>query len=297
MERRKGIEKRGKKANSRLNSAVKFLKWSESKRSNSHFDFVISNILPKSKRSQVTIFIIIALLILIILIVLFARTNLENIFAAKSSVQQFEDCARVYVEQGIEILSKQGGSINPENYYLYDGNKVEYVCYAEANLQNCVMQKPILKNTIEDELLKYSESKINNCLREVKKSLEKNGYEVLMKEPKIKIELIPDNILIDMNIGLKITKDGTENYENLKLGIKSKIYNSIMIASSIMAWETRFGDSETLNYMLYYPSIKVEKKKQGDSSKIYILTDRETEEKFMFAVRSFAIPPGVIEVR
>lgn len=278
MERGKGIEKRGKKANSRFVSLLNIT-------------------IPSSKRSQVTIFIIIALLILIILIVLFARTNLGNIFAGKSSIQQFEDCARVYVEQGIEILSKQGGSINPENYYLYDGNKVEYVCYSEANLQNCVMQKPILKNTIEDEILKYSENKINNCLQEVKKSLEKNGYEVLMKEPKIKIELIPDNVLVDMNLGLKITRDGTENYENLKLGVKSKIYNFIMIASSIMAWETRFGDSETLNYMLYYPSIKVEKKKQGDSSKIYILTDRETEEKFMFAVRSFAIPPGMIEIK
>ena len=248
-------------------------------------------------KGQITIFIIIALLILIILIVLFARTDLENVFATKSPVQEVENCARVYVEQGIDILSKQGGSINPENYYLYDGNKVEYVCYAEANLQNCVMQKPILKNTIEDELLKYSESKINNCLQEVKKSLEKNGYEVLMKDTKIKIELIPDNVLVDINLDLKITKDGTENYKNLKLGIKSKIYNFIMITSSIMSWETRFGDSETLNYMLYYPSIKVEKKKQGDSSKIYILTDRETDEKFMFAVRSFAIPPGMIEVR
>ena len=48
--------------------------------------------------------------------------------------------------------------------------------------------------------------------------------------------------------------------------------------------------------MLYYPSIKVEKKKQSEGTTIYILTDRDSSEEFMFAVRSFAIPPGLIEV-
>jgi hypothetical protein len=67
-----------------------------------------------------------------------------------------------------------------------------------------------------------------------------------------------------------------------------------MIASSIMAWETKWGDSQTMNYMLHYPSIKVEKKKQGDETKIYILTDRDTQEKFMFAVKSMPLPIGIV---
>jgi hypothetical protein len=48
--------------------------------------------------------------------------------------------------------------------------------------------------------------------------------------------------------------------------------------------------------MIYYPSLKVEKKKQGEGSTVYILTDRDTDEKFYFAVRSLAIPPGFIEI-
>ena len=253
--------------------------------------------IKKNKRGQLTIFIILGLLILIALILLATRTDLKTFFAGKTPVQEIEDCAKNSVGEGIKILSLQGGSINPENYYLYEGNKVEYVCYTEESLKNCVMQKPLLKNSIEEQLKKYSEQKIADCVNNVKINLEKRGYEVSLKKPEISVELIPDNILINLDLNLKISKETTETYNNLKTGIKSKIYNFVMIASSIMSWETRFGDSETLNYMIYYPSIKVEKKKQGDGSKIYILTDNESKEKFMFAVKSIVIPPGVIEVR
>ena len=44
--------------------------------------------------------------------------------------------------------------------------------------------------------------------------------------------------------------------------------------------------------MTYYPWLKVEKILRDDGTKIYILTDRNTGDKFEFAVRSVAWPPG-----
>ncbi len=248
-------------------------------------------------KSQITIFIILGLLILIVLVLLFIREDVGKIFVVKTTYEEIEDCAKSPVKEGIEILSLQGGSINPENYHLYQGKKVEYVCYNDEYFKKCVMQKPILKNSIEEELKNYAKPKIRKCLSSLKDSLEEKGYEVSMKDAEVNLEIVPDNVLISLDADLKISKESTENYDNIKTGLKSKIYNLIMIANSIMSWETNFGDSETLNYMLYYPSIKVEKKKQGEGSKIYIITDRDTEEKFMFAIRSIAIPPGLIEVR
>ncbi len=250
------------------------------------------------KKAQLTIFIILGLLILVVLILLFARGgDLGTIFVAKTPMQQIEDCAKVPVKEGIDKLSLQGGSIDPENYYLYEGNKVEYVCYTDENLKTCVMQKPILTNSIGEGLKSYSEGKIRVCLNGVKKSLEKKGYSVSMKPVEVSIELVPDNVLVNMDLSLSISKDGTESYDNVKVGVRSKIYNLVIVASSIMSLEARFGDSESLNYMLIYPSLKVEKKKQGDGSKIYIITDRDSNERFLFAVKSFVIPPGIIEVR
>ena len=63
-----------------------------------------------------------------------------------------------------------------------------------------------------------------------------------------------------------------------------------MLTSSILNWEARYGDSDIATYMTYYPNIKVEKYKQGDGSKIYILSSEK--DKFVFASRSLSWPAG-----
>ena len=66
----------------------------------------------------------------------------------------------------------------------------------------------------------------------------------------------------------------------------------IMIASSIQNFEAQYGDSVPETYMSLYPDIKVQKLKQEDGTKIYIITDRKTNERLVFATRSVAWPPG-----
>ena len=249
----------------------------------------------KLKKGQVSIFIILGILIVIVLLILFSRdAGFDTVFAKQSPYQEIEGCAQTAIQEGLDILMLQGGVIESENYFMYEGKKIDYVCYSENEYENCIMQKPILTNTIRDELEEYSTPKIKSCLNSVKSSLEGRGYSVVMRDPEIVIELVPDNVLVDMNLGLRIEKTGVESFDHIRTGIKSKIYNFALITSSISQWETRYGDSETLNYMLYYPSLKVEKKKQGDGTTVYILTDRDTDEKFYFASRSIAIPAGFI---
>lgn len=72
------------------------------------------------------------------------------------------------------------------------------------------------------------------------------------------------------------------------------MYDLIMIASSIANYEAKYGDADSLTYMLYYPDIKVEKKEQSDGSRVYILTNKPTNEKFIFASRSIVWPPGYV---
>lgn len=249
----------------------------------------------KLKKGQVSIFIILGILIVLILLILFSRdAGFDTIFVKQSPYQEIEGCAQTAIQEGLDILMLQGGVIGSENYFMYEGKKIDYVCYSENEYENCIMQKPILTNTIRDELVKYSTPKIKSCLNSVKSSLESRGYSVVMRDPEIVIDLVPDNVLVDMNLGLRIGKTGVESFDHIRTGIKSKIYNFALITSSISQWETRYGDSETLNYMLYYPSLKVEKKKQSEGTTIYILTDRDSNEKFYFASRSIAIPAGLI---
>ncbi len=247
-----------------------------------------------SKKGQITVFIILALAIVVILILLFiGRDRITSIISGKTPVEQIKECMQEPLKTALDKVTVQGGSLDPKNYYLYQGNKVEYLCYTEENYVQCVMQKPLLKQSIEKELETYLQPRAKNCIDAAKSSLQKKGYSVSSKNPVVKVSLVPGNIMVDIDADLQITKGNTESYKSIKTDLSSKLYDLVMVASSILNWEARYGDAETMSYMIYYPSIKAEKKKQSEGTTIYILTDRTTGDKFMFASRSVVIPPGL----
>jgi hypothetical protein len=248
----------------------------------------------KNKKGQLAIFIILALAILIVLVLLFInRGVLPSVFTTQSPVEQIRSCIGEGVKPGLAIIGMQGGSLEPSFYYLYQGNKVDYLCYTEENYKGCIMQKPFLKQSVEGEIKKYIEPRARDCINAAVSSLQKNGYSVDFKKPEISVTLIPNSIIIEANLDLNIVKGSKESYKSIKTDVSSSLYDLTMIASSIGNWEARYGDAETMNYMVYYPSLRLEKKIQGDGTKIYILTDKNNLEKLMFASRSYAIPSGL----
>lgn len=244
-------------------------------------------------KAQLTLFIILALAIVVVLILLFTgRTDLTAIFTPTSPINQIRDCAREPVQEAVKILRLQGGSLDPELYYMYKGNQIEYLCYTEEYYKTCIMQKPLLKQSVQKEIESYASPRIKNCIESVKSDLEEKGYEVRMDSLEISVSLLPETILVNLVGDIRIIKDQTESYKSIKTDMNSNLYEQVMIASSISNWEAKYGNSETMNYMIYYPNLKVEKKKQGDGTTIYILTDRESEDKFVFASRSLVLPAG-----
>lgn len=255
----------------------------------------------RNKKGQLTIFIILAIAIVVIVTLLFLeRGNLPISITPETPISQIKSCIIGNENQGDSLkslivkLSNQGGTLVPKNYFLYQDNKIEYLCYTEEIYKECVMQKPLLKNDIERELKDELASKIDKCLENFKNSYQSKGYEVSFKKPKVSVELIPKTVVVSLeNVDLKISKEKTEIYKTIKADFVSKIYNFAMISSSIINLEARYGDSETMIYMINYPSMRVEKKKQSDGTAVYILTDKETNEKFMFASKSLVLPPGI----
>ena len=82
------------------------------------------------KRGQVTIFIIlgIAIIGIGILIYLF-YPQIQSIIKPKSQNPSafMQSCLEDKIKETADILSLQGGSMVPENYYLYEDNKIEYL--------------------------------------------------------------------------------------------------------------------------------------------------------------------------
>jgi hypothetical protein len=242
----------------------------------------------------VTIFIILALAIIFVLVlILIMKPNFGIITNPKTPIDSIKQCALDGLENSTKLIMSQGGSVNPDNYFMYNGTKIEYLCYSSEDYQRCIMQKPLIKESVEKEIKKDLTPKIIDCINIEKNSLERNGYVVTYKNPNITIELIPGNILVDIESNLVVTKDKTESYKSIKIEKTSKLYELTMITSSIMNWEARYGEAEIMNYMMYYPTLRVEKEKQSDGTTIYILTDKTSGDRFAFAVKRVVVPVGL----
>lgn len=234
---------------------------------------------------------ILAIIIAAVVIFLFIP-RFRNIIIPASPEASMESCISGKIKESIGIISLQGGSFKPVNYYLYKDNKIEYLCYTNEYYKTCTMQQPLIKQHIERELETQINEQAKKCLENVKSSLEKKGYKVNSNSNEFKVNINEQGISIEFP-GIVLAKgDKTEKINNFKTTYKSKIYNLLMITTSILNWEARYGDSDTTTYMLYYPTLKVEKLKQEDGSKIYILTETSSKDKFVFATRSLSWPAG-----
>ena len=247
------------------------------------------------KHGQVTIFIIVAIVIVVLgVLIYFLYPSIKATFGfeAKTPSAFMQTCLEDEIENNVEKLSLQGGSLEPELYYLYDNEKVEYLCYSEEDYATCVMQQPMLKEHIEDEIESSIREEVAECFNDLIDSYEKRGYNINLQNGEIKVELLPKRIVVSFTHKLILTKTETERYDKLSVVLRNNLYELVSIANSILNWEAHYGDAETTIYMDYYHDLKVEKLKQTDGTKIYILTDRNTKDKFQFATRSVAWPAG-----
>ena len=249
------------------------------------------------KKGQVTIFVIIAIVIVAAgaAVYTFYPGIKDTVGLTPDNPSSFiENCMEDDLTSTIELVSSNGGSVNPQNYFLYDESQVDYLCYTTESLQ-CVVQKPLLKQSIEIEIRENIKGKVDSCFAELRNNFESQGNVVEYKQGKLSIELLPQIIITKIEKDLKLTKGGeTENYDKIELVFNNNLYELISIANSIIESEVEFGEAETTTYMNYYHDLKVERKEQSEGTNIYILTTRSTGDKFQFASRSVPSYPGII---
>ncbi|MEK6820614.1 MAG: hypothetical protein AABX71_02790 [Nanoarchaeota archaeon] len=244
-----------------------------------------------SKRGQVTIFIIIAIVIAAVLLVVF-YPRIKIAFVPSTPSIRLQDCVEDKLKETVQAMAKRGGSVEPENSIMYNDEKVEYLCYTNQYYKTCVMQQPLLKQHMETGILEEITPTVKSCMESMKENLAGKGYSVSGAGEEISVEIVPENIKVAVS-GISFVKADTgESYEKFEIKQKSKLYDLIILTTNILNWEARYGDFDIASQMLIYPSIKVEKYKQGDGSKIYMLTDRLTGESFTFASRSLSWPAG-----
>ncbi len=243
-----------------------------------------------SKRGQVTIFIIIALLIVAgIALILTLSPGVRETFGGEpeNPRQYIQNCLEDRINEDLELISIHGGTIDePKDYFLYEENKLQYLCYTNKTYETCVVEVPFIANSIEKELEEDLESEVRTCFNSLETEYEKN-YDVTLKRGDFRVELLPKKVVLRMEHEVILRKgDETQTHEDFSIFVNNNIYELSRIASSIIDWEEAYGDADPIAYMALYPDLKVEKHLQNDGTAIYLIEDKNTGDKFQFASRS-----------
>src|SRR3989338_1392512 len=101
----------------------------------------------RGTRGQLTIFIIVAILVVAIVALLFAFPKLRTAvgFEKPESPENFiQTCLEDTIKENVELISSQGGSLEPSPSVEYLDEKIQYLCYTPQKYQACVVQIPFL---------------------------------------------------------------------------------------------------------------------------------------------------------
>ncbi|MEM3074468.1 MAG: hypothetical protein QW727_00810 [Candidatus Pacearchaeota archaeon] len=259
----------------------------------------------KNKRGQTTIFVILAVVIVAVIVIFFAVTDIgretfEKIsnIVGSDEINVKEELNKCFIDNSeinkkINLIMSQGGSIEPSLFFLHNGTKLSYLCYTNEFYKTCVNQQPLILQHTKNEINRAILPEIDKCISSLKANFEKRGYQIRGQNFESSIDIIHNNIIIKINFPLTIKKgDLTQTFENFEIKKHSQYYQLLSVATSIVNFESQYGDSDPVLYMSLYPNTRVEKLKQGDGTTIYKISDRETMETFNFAVRSLALPIG-----
>ena len=248
-----------------------------------------------NNRGQITIFIILALIIVVSIILLFLlikkpQFQVEDIENPQAYI---DSCVSEFTEEAINVLSEQGGDINPEGSTMFRGKNITYLCYNANFYEPCIMQRPDLITHIENEITGYIEPKVDNCFNALKAKLEKKNYGIEMGNMQLQTELQTGKVVINIDRDFKMTKrEETRSFDNFKSIISSPINGLAEVAMEIANQEAKYCNFDILGYMIFYPEYNLDKFRPGEGDVIYQLRHIQTNKRFVLAIRSCALPPG-----
>jgi hypothetical protein len=259
----------------------------------------------KNKSGQVTIFIIIAVIIIAI-IILFFMLRKQNQPNTGGNPQEnpgsfLDTCLKDRLTEAVDTISSQGGYVDPKFYKRFkfenetSYNNLAYLCYTQNYYVPCINQEPMLLSHLKLELHDYLKTDVENCFKFLGQNLENKGYVVEAKYNNFNVVLDERGVIINISGEIDLTKKnggGNSIETNFKAMLPSKFYNLAKVAQEIVSQEAQFCNFNNLGYMLFYPEWKINKFKTGDSVTIYTIENRDSKEKFRFAVRGCVIPPG-----
>ncbi len=241
-----------------------------------------------NRKGQVTIFILVGILIVSALLIFFLWAR-PTYFSDGTGVKGFEGCVEDVLEDGIGELEGKAGFVDADFSYAYMGEDLTYLCYTNDYYQTCTVQVPFLKNVFEENLEMLIRNEIDACYDASLESLRNQGYEVVSGGVDYEVAIEPGAVRLEIDAPTSV---GSSQFARFNVGVNAPVYEMVMIATSILQFESKYGDADVSQMVLFYPDYYIEKVKRGEGTTVYILEHKVFGNKFKFASRSLVFPAG-----
>ena len=148
---------------------------------------------------------------------------------------------------------------------------------------------------VENEIRIEIEEEVGLCFNELTSSLEKEGYTVDAIYNGFEVQLIQKKFIIDVLGQITLTKSKeVSTLENLRILHSTRLYDLITVVNDVVNKEAEYCNFGLVSYMLLHPNFYIDKfTTTVDSTKIYTVEHKRSNEWFRFAIRGCVIPPGV----
>ncbi len=251
----------------------------------------------KNKNAQVTLFVIISVIIVISIILFFIFR--PSIFLGKttSNPEAFiSKCVKDSLEKSEELLFQNNfkTSSNFTNYLLYKSERVPFMCTTQEFYLPCVPQEPGLFSSIQKNLENRLLIDLNECFSKLERDFMLRGYSTSSDNLEVNVTILEDTLSISVNKKLIISKGDTSfSIDELEFILDSPLYNLIKTVQTITNYESTLCEFNIINWMKSIPDPLILRDRTSDGTKIYTLTDKESDNKIKFAIRTCILPAGI----
>jgi len=256
----------------------------------------------KSKKSQITIFVIIAMIIVISIAVAFIviKKPFSGISAMEDPQVYIAKCVSNSLSEAEETMLIGNGYVNvTDNFILFSLNKpkekVPYLCQSSEFYKPCINQEPMFAGHVKKEIYDIIKPDVDKCFNDLINILKKASYEIEEANSSIlEIEFNKYFIIANMKRNLVLKKgDETRVFTNFEAKINSPLYNLIDTSEKIVNYESTLCEFDTINWMNMNRDISIRKFVTGDQTKVYTIKDVDTSKQINIAVRTCVLPAGI----
>jgi hypothetical protein len=250
-----------------------------------------------SKRSQLTLIVILVLIIVasVIIAMILIKKPSAKILPEENPEAFIQQCAMESLNKNEALIIE--GNLYPNktsNTFLYMQKVIPYLCKGSQFYYPCINQEPLLMTVVEKKFKNLTEPEVQECFNKLVLALKEKGYEVEEGKLENKIELKRGFIALDMEKRMT-TKRGSEikTYTKFLVEIESPLYRLVDTARNIVNYESTLCEFDTVSWGLNYRDLSIGKFVASDGTKVYTITDKSTGKEINFAVKTCALPAGI----